>query len=100
MENLFVYGTLQDPHIQQMIFGRLVEGQPDVLINFSKFQVQLGGQFYPMIAPTTDSRVEGWLLRVTPEELQRADVYETEDYQRVRVQLSSGIQAWVYQEPA
>jgi gamma-glutamylcyclotransferase (GGCT)/AIG2-like uncharacterized protein YtfP len=100
MENLFVYGTLQDPHIQQTIFGRLIEGQPDALADYHKFQIRLGGQLYPIISPAAGSQVEGLLLRVTPAELQRADDYETDDYQRVKVNLTSGIKAWVYQEPA
>jgi hypothetical protein len=39
-------------------------------------------------------------VRDTSGELQRAVDYESDDYQRVKVNLTSGINAWVYQEPA
>lgn len=40
--------------------------------------------------------VEGIVFTVTREELERADKYEPHDYERVRVQLESRLNAWVY----
>lgn len=40
--------------------------------------------------------IEGAVLSVTFDELQRADEYETDDYKRVSVTLRSGKQTWIY----
>jgi hypothetical protein len=40
--------------------------------------------------------VEGIVFTVTMKELEQADAYEPEGYERVRVQLRSGVDAWVY----
>ena len=40
--------------------------------------------------------VEGVVLKVTRNELEQADAYEPEGYARVRAQLRSGGNAWVF----
>lgn len=40
--------------------------------------------------------VEGTVFTVTPSELEQADAYEPDGYQRTLVQLRSGLSAWVY----
>lgn len=44
----------------------------------------------------TSDQVEGMVFTVTSEELEHADAYEPDGYERVRLKLSSGIEAWVY----
>jgi len=41
-------------------------------------------------------QVAGFVFAISPEELKQADAYEVDDYQRISVQLQSGISAWVY----
>jgi len=96
MEQLFVYGTLRDPSIQQLVFGRAIPMQPDVLPGFKKTEIALTNGVFPIIVETSGSSVEGFVLKVTPEELARGDRYETSAYRRIRVTLKSGIEAWVY----
>jgi hypothetical protein len=38
------------------------------------------------------------VLELTPDELARCDVYEGDEYRRLRVTLRSGTEAWVYCE--
>lgn len=94
---LFVYGTLLDPQVQHLVFGRLVPGQPDSLPGFLKRERSVEGR-YPEVVPDPGggSRVSGQCLVLEPPELARADVYETSLYYRKLVVLESGTRAWVY----
>jgi gamma-glutamylcyclotransferase (GGCT)/AIG2-like uncharacterized protein YtfP len=103
---LFSYGTLQDEKIQLELFGRRLIGANDRLRGFRIGQLQLSTgneanpdniQSYPVaIAGDQTDCIEGKTYQLTLEELQRADLYETKAYSRVKVQLESGISAWVY----
>ncbi|MFN8372319.1 MAG: gamma-glutamylcyclotransferase family protein [Anaerolineae bacterium] len=95
-EALFVYGTLQLPEVQQVVFGRLINGTHDVLDGYGRSSITLGRETYPIIMEQAGSSVEGMVLDVTAEELARADHYETDAYRRLRVTLRSGKEAWVY----
>ena len=94
MEKIFVYGTLQDSHVQQSLIGREILGQADVLqgyiINFLLLPP------YPVAVPDDDSQIEGQILEVSSEELEKLDRYEGEGYLRINVWLVSGQEAWVY----
>lgn len=96
MEYLFVYGTLQDPAVQQRIIGRVVNGAPDVLEGFFKSSMSMTEGIYPVVIPRHGHEVAGRVLEVTIEELLKMDVYETTAYRRVRVPLRSGRETWVY----
>lgn len=98
MEQLFVYGTLLDASVQQKVLGRVAAGQPDRLAGYKKYKIKLGRHVYPIIKPEAGGLVEGAVLAVTPTELKRIDQYEGQAYQRKKVTLASGRQAWVYQE--
>ena len=98
LEQLFVYGTLKDPAVQQAVFGRVVEGTPDALEGYHRGEITLGSRVYPIIRPDEGSQVEGRVLEVTLQELALIDRYEGSDYQRVQVTLKSGQRAWVYRE--
>lgn len=97
-ESLFVYGTLMEPRVQQRVFGRVAPGQPDKLTDYRKHHIRLSYDIsYPIIRPEAGSSVEGLVIQITPEELKLIDRYEGSAYQRKRVTLVSGRQAWVYQ---
>ncbi len=93
---LFVYGSLRDPQVQTENIGRIVEGTPDVLLGYGKFAVKVDDIVYPILVPVSESIVEGEILKLTKEELNKIDVYEIDAYRRIKVKLKSGINAWVY----
>ena len=102
MFTLFAYGTLQREDIQLDLFQRMLDGTPDRLMGYRLTAINLatggGLQQYPIIYPTADPTdiIEGMRFQVTEDELQKADEYEGESYQRVEVILESGRVAWVY----
>ncbi len=96
---LFTYGTLQEEKIQWEVFGRTLQGSTDKLMGFKLAEEKIAGT-YPIIGrshSTTDELV-GKVYLITPKELQHADHYEGDCYQRIPVVLASGIKAWVYTE--
>jgi gamma-glutamylcyclotransferase (GGCT)/AIG2-like uncharacterized protein YtfP len=94
LETLFVYGTLHDPKVQLLLIGRRLNSTPDVLLKYRR-DTELFPP-YPVAVVDADGYINGWVLRVNSEELERLDNYEGENYIRVRVALASGLQAWVY----
>lgn len=96
VERLFVYGTLRDPVVQQAVFGRIIQGTPDGLEGWRKTEMTFPDGTFPIIVADSSSRVDGLILEVTPDELARGDIYETDAYRRIRVRLASGAEAWVY----
>ena len=106
-ENLFTYGTLQQEEVQLDTFGRRLEGLPDALPGYRLVMIRIEDQDFVVKSGTADHRniqftgsasdfVGGVVFRVTNEELERSDAYEPVGYERVRVQLRSGMDAWVY----
>ncbi len=104
---LFSYGTLQQESVQLAIFGRRLTGMADGLPMFSQavYEVLEGAgartnrkKRYPIVkysGRVTDV-VHGTALRVTTEELRKADEYEGMAYKRIAALLQSGACAWVY----
>lgn len=105
-ENLFSYGTLQTEEVQLATFGRRLEGQPDSLAGYCLMTIQILDQDFVAKSGATQRNiqftgvssdlVEGTVFTVTRQELEQADAYEPAEYKRVRVQLRSGLSAWVY----
>ena len=97
MPHLFTYGTLQDPYIQQQVFGRSLEGSPDVLNGFRISPEKIMGRY--LVAKETNStedRIEGVVYELEQNELTKADQYEGAAYKKKKVGLKSGKTAWVY----
>ena len=99
MDYLFAYGTLQQPAVQQLLLGRELASTPDVLDDYEKISITLGSTAYPIIQPQAGAEVSGLLLSVEADDLPKLDHYETAAYQRVRVTLRSGVDAWVFRVP-
>lgn len=97
-EAVFAYGTLLDPKVQQRIIGRTVESRPDVLPGYRKGTLKLSKNSYFIAVRDPDHSIEGGVLVVTESELERIDRYEGKHYERARVVLESGTEAWVYRE--
>jgi len=106
-ESLFSYGTLRLEDVQLATFGRRLEGRPDVLIGYRLVKITIEDEDFVAKSGTAEHRnlqftgnssdfVEGTVLSVTMEELEKSDTYEPEGYERVLVQLKSGNNAWVY----
>lgn len=95
-ELLFVYGTLQEPKIQQKIVGRFLDGDPDVLQNHTTQKVTISGKTYPILIEAQNKEIRGVVLHVSDNDFPALDEYETSAYKRVKVKLKSGTIAWVY----
>ncbi|MGM0985060.1 MAG: gamma-glutamylcyclotransferase family protein [Pseudomonadota bacterium] len=88
---VFVYGTLTHAPVRWLVYGRTGNPEPAVLEDVERTGLDL--------SPEPGARVEGLLLRVKAEELERLDRYERLGirYERVRMTLSDGRRVWVYQ---
>lgn len=106
-ELLFSYGTLQAPAVQMGTFGRLLTGRADRLVGHATRMLAIadadvvalsGAAEHPIVVATGNpaDEVAGTVFEVTPAELDAADTYEVDDYERVAVTLASGDAAWVY----
>lgn len=107
LENLFSYGTLQLEEVQLETFGRKLDGKPDALPGYKLVSITIADREFVAKSGTAIHRnlefsgdsmevVEGTTLRVTRKELEEADAYEPEGYIRVRAELRSGDEAWVF----
>lgn len=107
MPLLFSYGTLQQDGVQLSIFGRLLDGRVDALIGYAKSMVEVenpdvvaksGKTHHPIVAFTGafEDRVSGNVFEISDAELESADAYEVDAYERVLAPLASGGTAWVY----
>ncbi|ATJ82800.1 gamma-glutamylcyclotransferase family protein [Halomonas beimenensis] len=87
---LFVYGTLRHAPVRWLVYGRTGDPEEAVLPGYRREELDL--------EPDPDGRVEGLLLRVDAGELTRLDRYERLGirYERVRVTLADGRNAWTY----
>ena len=104
---IFSYGTLQDPAVQEAVFGRRVPSLPDELPGFILDHVQIvdpdviaksGRDEHPILRRSSASgvSVKGSALAIEPEDVAKADAYEVADYRRIAVTLASGRNAYVY----
>jgi hypothetical protein len=104
---LFAYGTLQLRQVQQVLFGRDLDGRADVLPGYAASPLLItdpdviatsGTAHHAVVHATGDLHevVPGTLFKITQAELAAADAYEVDDCKRVTVRLGSGIDAFVY----
>lgn len=104
-EQLFSFGTLLDPKVQQALFGRQVETTPDELLGHGTTTVRItdpeviatsGKETHLGLVRREGDVVTGGVLALTPTELAAADAYEVADYARRRVKTRDGGQVWCY----
>lgn len=107
MTHLFSYGTLQKEQVQLETFGRLLEGEKDILTGYKLSTLEItdpevlrksGQKYHPVLAfsGNSEDEVEGMLFEVTEEEILQADEYEVEDYKRVETVFRSGKKGCIY----
>lgn len=106
-ERLFSYGTLQTESVQLSTFGRRLSGSRDALAGYRLQMIKIedqdfvaasGAEYHRTLEFTgnVSDLVEGTVFSVTQQELERADAYEPDGYQRIRVKLRSGTEVWLY----
>jgi hypothetical protein len=104
---IFSYGTLQDPVVQEAVFGRRIPCLPDELPGFILDRVRIvdadviaksGRAEHPIVRQSSaaGASVVGSALAIEPEDVAKADAYEVADYRRIAVTLASGRYAYVY----
>lgn len=104
---LFSYGTLRRANVQRAVFGRLLEGRPDVLAGYALSPMAIadpnviaasGAAVHTIARPTGNpaDRVPGLVFQVTTAEIEAADRYESGPIERISVRLDSGDEAFVY----
>ena len=107
VENLFSYGSLREKSVQREVFGHLLEGVSDAIVGYRLGSVTItdqksiaisGTAAHQILEPTgrESDKIEGMLFQLSARDLELADSYEDAAYQRVRVRLRSGTDAWVY----
>ncbi len=81
MTNLFIYGTLREPQIQEYLFGKIVDMIPARLqFHTIKNAISDGIELpYKTIVPVPDDSsavVNGHIIVLNDEEMERVDSYE------------------------
>jgi hypothetical protein len=82
--------------VQHRVFGRLIGGLRDALEGFELGAVSIDGRDYPVLRLGGSARIDGLVLRLTDDDLAKADAYETAVYARIEVTLVSRRRAFVY----
>jgi gamma-glutamylcyclotransferase (GGCT)/AIG2-like uncharacterized protein YtfP len=106
-ERLFTYGTLRQEQVQLATFGRRLNGTADALVGYRLRIIRIDDHDFIVSSGTANHRnleftgnaedvVEGTVFTITQAELEQVDSYEPAGYARQLVQLSSGLNAWVY----
>ena len=94
---LFVYGTLATGKTLKNILSRDVTGIPATLDGYDGSKtITIENESYPVAEKNTECSIQGLLVEVTPEELEKLDAWETDAYRRKEVELTNGIKAWIY----
>lgn len=93
---LFAYGTLLDPDIQISVTGHTLEGREDRLYGYRKVTRQFHSGIFPDITEDTKSAVNGKVFDLADADLNKCDLYEGDEYVRIKVTLDSGTTAFVY----
>lgn len=94
---LFTYGTLQETEVQLGVFSRPLVGVEDELSAYVIADKKIA-DLYPTLQHTGKEAdtIKGQVYTLSHQELQLADRYEGEAYQRIQIQLGSSKNAWVY----
>lgn len=107
MPYLFSYGTLQKEQVQIETFGRILEGEKDILRGYQLEMLEIkdpevvrksNQKFHPILVFSNSEKdeIEGVLFEVTDEEILQADKYEVDDYKRIETVFKSGKKGFIY----
>lgn len=87
------------------LFGRLLAGAKDTLEGYQLVSIEIKDEKFLAkgeaknqlsLILSNDAAVEGTVFELTEKELQTVDKYEPDEYQREKVALRSGQEAWIY----
>ena len=106
-EYLFSYGTLQKQEVQRDLFGRILQGETDILGGYKISSIEIKDETFLskgeekcqqtlVISKDKNDQVKGTVFEITEEELHLADKYEPDNYTRIKIDLESGKEAWIY----
>lgn len=104
---LFSYGTLQLERVQLENYGRILNGEKDILRGYKLESLRItskdvlaksGTGSHPIAVNTNnaDDCIAGVIYIITEKELEETDKYEVSQYRRVLETFESGKKAWVY----
>lgn len=107
MTYFFSYGTIQERKVQLQLYGRILTGEKDSLPGFKTTLVENKDpaslargeeKFQRLAIPSANfnDRIEGTVYELMDDELELTDKYEPAGYSRVKLQLQSGKEAWIY----
>ena len=98
MEKLFTYGTLQYPEIQEKLLRRTLIGVSDTLLDYELKigVVEIDGEKFDAATDKPGERINGVVYELSKDELHKIDQYEGKSYKRIKVNLLSGVESWVY----
>ncbi|CAF2030925.1 hypothetical protein YC2023_087892 [Brassica napus] len=84
--DLFVYGSLQDPHVVNVLLNRVPDHSSAVLSGFHRFKIK--NRLYPTILPDSTGKVTGKVLKgITDDERKLLDDFEDVEYDRKAVEV-------------
>mgnify|MGYP000860520224 CR=1 FL=1 len=100
--NLFVYGTLMDPEIYQLVTEQKRFPSPSVAIGFKVLKIK--NAVFPGMIIFCDGKAYGALYHdISEKELEKLDNYEDDFYERIIIECYSEdkqiTQAWAYIVP-
>ena len=90
---LFSYWTLQEDHIQLMLFGEVLQTHVDSIEGYVTLNDYFG---YPRIVEFERGIVYGKVLEIDEVDFPVVDRYESEAYEKKVVETSKGRQVYVY----
>jgi hypothetical protein len=96
MEPIFVFGNLMDDNVQFAAFGRRAEFVFDTLFDYKKEGIRIHGETSSNLVPARGHSVAGSILYLQPEEVKILENKFGPAYQKIRVKLYSGKEAWTY----
>ncbi|MBP2615119.1 gamma-glutamylcyclotransferase family protein [Chryseobacterium jejuense] len=107
MPYLFSYGTLQKEQVQLETFGRILQGEKDILSGYKLNILEItdpevlrksGQKYHPVLefSGKDEDEIEGMLFEVTDSEILQADEYEVDDYKRIETIFKSGNKGFIY----
>jgi len=107
MPHLFSYGTLQKEQVQIETFGRILQGEKDILAGYKLEMLEItdpevlrksNQKYHPILefSGNAEDEVEGVLFEVSDEEILQADEYEVDDYKRIETVFKSGKKGFIY----
>lgn len=86
---MFVYGTLLNDEVLEIILGRRPVKRSASLQGYKR--VKVSGQRYPAILPDENSKVDGAILTgLSDSDLKHLDEYEGREYEKVAVVVVAG----------